>query len=322
MIHDSLYALIGDTPLLRLTRLTKRRDLEVTLLAKLEMWNPYSLKDRPARFMIEDAERRGILAPGGTIVEASSGNAGVALSWIGRLRGYQVVICMSELMSDEHKRVMRALGARVELTPARDGIRGSRQRARELADSIEGAVYFEQHHNPANTRAHAETTGEEIWRDTEGRVNVFVHGLGSCGTMSGVARALKRHNPEIRCVAYEPTEAPLIATGQFQAHRLLGIGPGFVPRLYEPELIDELMTVGVDDAFASCRELAASEGLLVGISSGASLHAALTLAARPELREATIVIVFADSGKDYLSVDGLFTAELPIAPLRAEPETS
>ncbi len=308
MIVDSLQQLIGSTPTLRLRRLTEARGLEVELLAKLELLNPYSLKDRPALFMIEEAERSGALRPGGTIIEASSGNAGVALTWIGRQRGYEVIICMSELMSDEHKRVLHALGARLELTPARDGIRGSRARALALAERLEGAVYFEQHHNPANTLSHARTTGEEIWRDTGGRVDIFVHGLGSCGTMAGVARTLKARKPELRCVAFEPAEAPLISEGRFTAHRMLGIGPGFIPRLYEPALIDELMTVRVADAFATCRELAAREGLLVGITSGGSVHAALTLASRPEHRGATIVVLIADSGKDYLSVDGLFPA--------------
>ncbi|MCB9756241.1 MAG: cysteine synthase family protein [Myxococcales bacterium] len=308
MIVDSLQQLIGDTPMLRLGRVTAAHGVDVELLAKLELRNPYSLKDRPALAMIEEAEARGALAPGGTIVEASSGNAGIALTWIGRQRGYEVVICMSELMSDEHKRVLHALGARLELTPARDGIRGARARAQALARALPGAVYIEQHHNPANTRCHARTTGEEIWRDTAGRVDIFVHGLGSCGTLSGVARALKARKPEVRCVAFEPAEAPLISAGRFTAHRMLGVGPGFVPALYEPALVDELMTVSVDDAFAACRELATREGLLVGITSGGSVHAALQLARRPEHRGATIVVIFADGGKDYLSVDGLFPA--------------
>jgi cysteine synthase A len=186
MIVDTLTELIGNTPMLRLNRLAAGLDVEI--LAKLEMFNPYSLKDRPALYMIEEEERSGRLKPGGTIVEASSGNAGTAMSYIGRLKGYRVVICMSELMSDEHKQLMRSLGADLGLTPAEFGIRGSREKARELADSLPNAIYMEQHHNPANARSHFETTAEEIWRDTEGRVDLFIHGLGSCGTMSGVAR--------------------------------------------------------------------------------------------------------------------------------------
>ena len=182
MIADTLTDLIGNTPMLRLNRLAAGLDAEV--LAKLEMFNPYSLKDRPALYIIEEAERSGQLAPGGTIVEASSGNAGTALTYIGRLKGYRVIICMSELMSDEHKQLMRALGAELVLTPAESGIRGSREKAQQIAASLPNAIYTEQHHNPANAKSHHDTTAEEIWRDTEGRVDVFVHGLGSCGTMT------------------------------------------------------------------------------------------------------------------------------------------
>ena len=304
MIVDSLTELIGRTPMLRLSRLAAGLDAEI--LAKLEMFNPYSLKDRPALNMIEDAERSGRLAPGGTIVEASSGNAGTALTYIGRLKGYHVVVCMSELMSDEHKQQLRALGAELVLTPAAQGIRGSRVRARELADSLPNAIYMEQHHNPANARSHADTTAEEIWRDTDGRIDIFVHGLGSCGTMTGVARALKARKPSLRCIGFEPEGAALMSQGEFTPHRLLGIGPGFVPGLYDPDLIDEIITVRVEDAFATCREIAAREGVLAGITSGASAYVALDLARRPEHAGKTIVIIFADAGQGYLSVPGLF----------------
>jgi cysteine synthase A len=304
MIVDQLTDLIGDTPMLRLNRLGA--GLEAEILAKLEMFNPYSLKDRPGLYLIQEAERSGRLRPGGTIIEASSGNAGVALTYIGRLKGYRVVICMSELMSEEHKQLLRALGAELILTPAEMGIRGSREKAQELAATLPDAVYLEQHHNPANAQSHQETTAEEIWRDTEGRIDIFVHGLGSCGTMSGVARALKARKPGLRFVAYEPEGAALMSQGEFKPHRLLGIGPGFVPGLFAPELIDEIRTVSVEDAFAACREIAAREGLLVGITSGASAHVALELARRPENAGKTIVIVFADAGQGYLSVEGLF----------------
>jgi cysteine synthase A len=307
MIVDTLTELIGNTPMLRLNRLAAGLDAEI--LAKLEMFNPYSLKDRPALYMIEEAERTGRLAPGGTIVEASSGNAGTALAYIGRLKGYHVVICMSELMSDEHKMRLRALGAELVLTPAELGIRGSRERARELEATLPNAVYFQQHHNPANARSHFETTADEIWRDTEGRVDVFVHGLGSCGTMTGVARALKARKRSLRCIGFEPEGAAQMAGGEFKPHRLLGIGPGFVPGLFDRDLMDELVTVRVEDAFATCREIAIKEGLLVGITSGASAHLALALARRPEYTGKTIVTVFADSGEGYLSVPGLFDGE-------------
>ena len=304
MIVNQITDLIGNTPMLRLNRLAAGLGAEI--LAKLEMFNPYSLKDRPGAYMIQDAERSGRLQAGGTIVEASSGNAGTAISFIGRLKGYQVIICMSELMSDEHKGQMRALGAEVVLTPAEYGIQGSREKARELAECTPNAIYMEQHHNPANAQSHRETTAEEIWRDTEGQVDIFIHGLGSCGTMTGVARALKERKPSVRCIAYEPAGAALMSQGEFKPHRLLGIGPGFVPGLFEPELIDEIVTVGVEDAFATCREIAAKEGLLVGITSGASAFLALELARRPENAGALIVIIFADAGQGYLSVDGLF----------------
>jgi cysteine synthase A len=290
--------------MLRLNRLTERLGAEI--LAKLETYNPYSLKDRPALYLINDAERSGRLRPGGTIVEASSGNAGIALTYLGRRRGYSVTICMSELMSHEHQQVLRALGARVVLTPAYQGIRGSRERARELANSTPNAVYIEQHHNPANAASHRETTAAEIWRDTGGRVDIFVHGLGSCGTIAGVAQALKPLKPSLRCVGIEPEGAALLSQGEFKPHRLLGIGPGFVPKLYDPELLDEIVTVSEQQAYAACREIASQEGLLVGITAGASTHVALELARQPDNAGKTIVVIFADEGRDYLSVQGLF----------------
>ncbi|NIV39910.1 MAG: cysteine synthase [Anaerolineae bacterium] len=304
MIVDTLADLIGNTPMLRLNRLAAGLDVEI--LAKLEMFNPYSLKDRPALYIIEEAERSGQLAPGGTIVEASSGNAGTALTYIGRLKGYQVIICMSELMSDEHKQLMRALGAELVLTPAEEGIRGSREKAQEIAASLPNAIYTEQHHNPANAKSHRETTGQEIWRDTEGRVDIFVHGLGSCGTMTGVAQVLKDYKPSVRCIGIEPEGAALMSQGEFRPHRLLGIGPGFVPALFERDLMDDIVTVRVEDAFATCRQIAAEEGLMVGITSGASAFVALDLARQPENAGKTIVIVFADAGQAYMSVEGLF----------------
>ncbi len=304
MIVDSLADLIGNTPMLRLTRLAAGLDAEI--LAKLEMFNPYSLKDRPALYMIEAAERSGQLKPGGTLVEASSGNAGTALAYIGRSRGYRVIICMSENMSDEHKQRMRALGADLELTPAEQAIEGARQRAQELSEQLPNAVYVRQHFNEANAQSHFETTAEEIWRDTEGRVALFIHGLGSCGTMTGVARALKARKPSVRCIGYEPEGAALMSGGEFRSHGLLGIGPGFVPGLFDRDVMDEIVTVRAEDAFATCRQIALSEGLLVGVTSGASAYVALGMARRPEFAGQTIVVIFADSGQGYLSVEGLF----------------
>jgi cysteine synthase A len=304
MIVNTLTDLIGNTPMLRLNRLAAGLDVEI--LAKLEMFNPYSLKDRPALYIIEEAERSGQLAPGGTIVEASSGNAGTALTYIGRLKGYRVIICMSELMSDEHKQLMRALGAELVLTPAESGIRGSREKAQQIAASLPNAIYTEQHNNPANTKSHRETTAEEIWRDTDGQVDIFVHGLGSCGTMTGVAQVLRERKPSLRCIGIEPEGAALMSRGEFKPHRLLGIGPGFVPALFDRNLMDEIVTVRVEDAFATCRQIAAKEGLMVGITSGASAFVALDLARQPENAGKTIVIVFADAGQAYMSVEGLF----------------
>jgi cysteine synthase A len=304
MIANDLTKLIGHTPMLRLDRLSA--GLDAVVLAKLEMFNPYSLKDRPALYLIEEAERSGRLTSGGTIIEASSGNAGIALTYIGRLKGYHVIIFMSELMSDEHKQLLRALGAELVLTPAELGIRGSREKARELAAALPNAVYMEQHFNKANAQSHRETTADEIWQDTEGQVDIFVHGLGSCGTMTGVAQALKVRKPSLRFIGFEPEGAALMSQGEFQPHRLLGIGPGFVPGLFDEGLMDEIVTVRVEDAFATCRDIAAKEGLLVGITSGASAHVALDLARRPENADKTIVIIFADSGQGYMSVPGLF----------------
>ncbi|MBN1318838.1 MAG: cysteine synthase family protein [Anaerolineales bacterium] len=304
MIVNDLTELIGNTPVLRLNRLAA--GLNAQILAKLELFNPYSLKDRPGYYLIREAERSGQLKPGGTVIEASSGNAGTALTYIGRLKGYKVVICMSEAMSDEHKQRMRALGAELVLTPAELGIRGSREKAQELAAELPNSIYTEQHHNPANALSHQETTAEEIWRDTNGEIDVFIHGLGSCGTISGVAQALKDRKPSIRFIGIEPAGAALMSQGEFKPHGILGIGPGFVPRLFKKELLDEIVTVTEEEAYAACRDIAAKEGLLVGITSGASAHVALKLARLPENAGKTIVIIFADSGQGYMSVKGLF----------------
>jgi len=304
MVVDSLADLIGRTPVLRLNRYGEGAGAEI--LAKLEMFNPYSLKDRPAGYMIQEAERLGHLQSGGTLIEASSGNAGIGLTYIGRLKGYHVIICMSELMSDEHKQQLRALGAELILTPAELGIQGSREKAQQLNASIPNSFYMEQHHNPANALSHQETTAEEIWDDLEGKIDIFIHGLGSCGTITGVAKSLKERIPSLQCIGIEPRGAALISEGNFKAHRLLGIGPGFVPKLYDSTLVDEIITVGEEEAFFACREVAAQEGILVGITSGASAHVALELARQPENAGKTICIIFSDAGQGYLSVEGLF----------------
>ena len=303
MIHENLATLIGNTPLLALNRLFKDQPARVT--AKLESCNPYSLKDRPMLFCIQEAERRGELQPGDTLVEATSGNTGIALAFLGRLKGYKVVLCMSEIQSQERRQVLKSLGAELILTPAAGGTVAAKAKAVEIATE-RGGYQINQHGNPDNPLAHEKTTGEEIWRDTDGAVDIFVAGLGTGGTLCGTSRTLKKYNPDIRIVAVEPAEAPVISKGQFKPHKIMGLAPGFVPDVYDPTCVDEILTVSQDQAFAMCRSLASEEGLLAGISSGAVAVAAGALAARQENAGKLIVCIFADSGERYLSVAGLF----------------
>jgi cysteine synthase A len=301
---SSVVDLIGGTPLLALDRINATGSARV--LGKCEFLNPIAIKDRPVSAMIREAERRGEIRPGTTLIEATSGNTGMALAYIGGLRGYRVVLCMSEIQSVERRRVLQALGAELHLTPGELGTKGAKARALELHASTPGSFYVGQHDNPDNRLAHVETTGPEIWEDTAGKVDVFVAPLGTGGTLCGVSEALKARKPEVRIVGVEPEEAPFISRGAFRPHRMMGTAPGFVPGILDTTLIDEIRLVSEEDAFQTCRELARTEGILVGISSGASVCTALRLAREPDLSDRLIVCMLCDSGERYLSVEGLF----------------
>ncbi len=303
-INNSIVDLIGNTPLVYLQRYGE--GLNATLAAKLEMFNPYSVKDRPIKYMIEAGEREGKINKDTTIIEATSGNTGLALAFFCAMRGYKLIICMSEIQTEERKRLLRAFGAQLELTPASEGTAGSKKRVKELLGEIPNAFYIEQHSNPNNTKAHRETTGEELWSDTDGRIDILVAGLGTTGTLMGAAEAIKPRKPEFKLVGVEPELAPMISKGIFRPHRQAGTSPGFVPELYKKELLDDIITVSEEDSFATCRELAQKEGILAGITSGMTAFAARKLAQRPENKDKLIVAVFADTGERYLSVDGLF----------------
>ena len=296
--------LIGNTPMIKLARFG--RGLPATIAAKLEMFNPYSVKDRPVSFMIEGGVRDGSINEKTTIIEATSGNTGLALAFICAMKGYKLLICMSEIQSDERKKLLKAFGAQLELTPASEGTAGAKKRALELAEEIENSFYIEQHSNPNNIRAHRETTAKEIWRDTEGEIDIFVAGLGTTGTAMGVTEYIRPRKPSFLMVGVEPEIAPMISKGIFKPHRQAGTSPGFIPKLLNRDRLDEIMTVSEEDAFRTCRELAVKEGVLVGITSGMTAFAARELAKREENREKLIVVVFADSGERYLSVEGLY----------------
>ena len=303
MIYKSLTDLIGRTPLLE----TKQRDGQVArVVVKLEYFNPGgSVKDRIALAMIADAEQRGILKPGATIIEPTSGNTGVGLAWVGVSRGYNVILTMPDTMSEERRNLLRAYGAQLELTPGSAGMKGAIARANELQASIPGSVILGQFINPANPAMHERTTGEEIWADTDGRIDVFVAGVGTGGTVSGTGRALKRHNQHVQVVAVEPLSSAVLSTGIAGKHRIQGIGAGFVPDTYDAETIDDILTVADEEAMQAARSLAHTDGLLVGISSGAAFAAALRLAKLPENEGKTIVALLPDTGERYLST-GLF----------------
>ena len=299
MVYNSLTDLIGNTPLLKVRPLPGQK---ADILVKLEYFNPGgSVKDRIALEMIEDSERRGILAPGATIIEPTSGNTGVGLAWVGRAKGYRVILTMPETMSQERRSLLKALGATLELTPGAAGMKGAIAKAEELCDNTPGAVILGQFTNPANPAVHERTTGEEIWRDTEGKVDVFVAGAGTGGTVSGTGRALKKHNPAIKVVAVEPASSAVLSTGIAGKHKIQGIGAGFEPATFDRSVVDEILTVEDEEAFKSSRLLSAQEGLLVGISSGAAFSAALTLAFREENAGKTIVALLPDTGERYLS---------------------
>ena len=305
-IYSSQLELVGHTPLVEVQRVAARRSLRARLLVKLESYNPAgSVKDRTALAMIEAAERDGILRPGSTIVEATSGNTGVGLAFVAAVKGYAVVIVMPETMSVERRRLVAAYGARLELTPGAEGMKGALARAETLRASIDGAVTLGQFVNPANPAVHAATTGEEVWNDTEGGVDVFVAGVGTGGTVSGVGKALKAHRPEVEIVAVEPDASPVLSGGTAAPHKIQGIGAGFVPETYDGSVVDRILRVTNEEAVAATRELAVVEGMLCGISSGAAFSAALRLAADEAYAGKTIVALLPDTGERYLST-GVF----------------
>ncbi len=300
MIYNHLTDLIGNTPLLAVTGLDGQ---QARLLLKLEYFNPGgSVKDRVALAMIEDAERNGVLTPGATIIEPTSGNTGVGLAWVGAAKGYKVILTMPDTMSVERRNLLKAYGAQLELTPGAEGMKGAIARAEQLREQITGAVILGQFVNPANPDAHRRTTGEEIWADTGGKVDIFVAGVGTGGTVSGVGQSLKAHKPDIRIIAVEPAASPVLTTGQAGKHKIQGIGAGFVPETYNPDVVDRVLTVTDEQAYEGSRALARTQGLLVGISSGAAYHAAAELACLPENKGKTIVALLPDTGERYLSV--------------------
>lgn len=301
-IRKKLTELIGNTPLLELSGIERRYNLEATLIAKLEYFNPGgSVKDRVALSMIEDAERKGVLTPGAVIIEPTSGNTGVGLAWIGRVKGYRTLLTMPETMSKERQYLLRAMGAELVLTPGKEGMKGAIARAEELRKEIPGAVILQQFDNPANPTAHIQSTAEEIWRDTDGEVDVFVAGVGTGGTISGTGKGLKAHNPAIEIIAVEPDSSAVLSGEAPGAHKIQGIGAGFIPRTYDASVVDRVIRVTDEDAMRTSRELSETEGLLVGISAGAAAYAAMQLALQPEYRGKKIVVLLPDTGERYLS---------------------
>lgn len=308
-IAKNLIQLIGHTPLLELSGYSRKYGLKKNIVAKLESFNPAgSVKDRVAFAMIEDAEARGVLTPGATIVEPTSGNTGVGLAMVSTIKGYHLILTMPETMSLERRSLLKALGAEIVLTEGTAGMAGAIAKAKELLDAIPGSVMLQQFENPANAKAHELTTGEEIWADTAGKVDVFVAGVGTGGTVSGVARALKKHNPKVYVVAVEPASSPVLEGGKAGPHRIQGIGANFVPPIYDASVVDEVIPVPDREAIRGGRDLAATEGLLAGISSGAATYAARLLAERQEFAEKMIVALLPDTGERYLSTE-LFAFE-------------
>ena len=301
-IAKQLTDLVGNTPLLELSNYNKAKGLKARLIVKLESFNPAgSVKDRVALAMIEDAEASGLLNPAATIIEPTRGNTGIGLAFVAAAKGYKLILTMPDTMSVERRNLLKALGAELVLTPGANGMKGAIARAEELKAATPGAVILQQFDNPANPAMHERTTGQEIWRDTEGVVDIFVAGVGTGGTVSGVGAALKKHNPGVKVVAVEPTDSPVLSGGAPGAHKIQGIGAGFVPKNYNPAVVDEILQVTNDDAIRAGRELAKLEGLLVGISSGAAVSAASRLALLPENVGKTIVVLLPDTGERYLS---------------------
>jgi len=301
-IFKSIDQLIGNTPLLQLTNFEKRNKLNATILAKLEYFNPAgSVKDRIAKAMIDDAEAKGVLKKGSVIIEPTSGNTGIGLAAIAAARGYRIILTMPETMSKERRSLLKAYGAEIVLTEGARGMKGAIDRAEELAKEIPNSFIPDQFSNPANPEAHRTATGPEIWEDTDGKVDIFVAGVGTGGTITGVGEYLKSKNPAVRIVAVEPDASPVLSKGIAGTHGIQGIGAGFIPQVLNTKIYDEVITVSDNDAFAAAREVGKTDGILVGISSGAAIHAAAELARRPENKDRIIVVLLADTGERYIS---------------------
>ncbi|MCD7962999.1 MAG: cysteine synthase A [Rikenellaceae bacterium] len=301
-IAKQLTELIGNTPLLELSNFNKAKGLEATVVAKLESFNPGgSVKDRIANAMIEDAEKKGNLKKGVEIIEPTSGNTGIGLALVSAAKGYKLTLTMPETMSIERRNLLKALGANIVLTPGAEGMKGAIAKANSLKEENENAIILQQFENPANPAIHVVTTAEEIWRDTDGKVDIFVAGVGTGGTVSGIGKRLKELNPNVKIVAVEPEDSPVLSGGNPGPHKIQGIGAGFVPKTFNGDVVDEILKVSNDDAIRTSRGLAGNEGLLVGISSGAAAYAASILAERPENKGKLIVAVLPDTGERYLS---------------------
>ena len=309
MKAKSLIDIIGNTPLVEISRFSSKKDLPATLFAKVEKFNPTgSVKARAALSMINKTEADGLLKPGGTIIEPTSGNTGIGLALIAAIRGYRLILTMPETMSVERRQLLSALGAELVLTPGSTGMSGSVAKAKELQSEIDGSFIPQQFENPANPAIHEQSTGEEIWEETDGKVDIFVAGVGTGGTISGVGKTLKSHNPNIQIIAVEPSTSAVLQGQPSGPHKIQGIGAGFVPVNYNSSVVDEIIGVSTEDAFAASRFAAKTEGLLVGISSGAALHAASLVAQRPENAGKTIVTLLPDTGERYLSL-GLYSED-------------
>lgn len=303
-IAKNLIELIGNTPLMELSNYNRVHNTNARILAKLEYFNPAgSVKDRAALAMIEDAERRGLLKPGGTIIEPTSGNTGVGLALVATIRGYKLILTMPDTMSIERRNLLRARGAEIVLTPGAEGMAGAIAKAEEIRDNTEGAVILQQFENRANPAAHEASTGPEIWRDCDGNVDIFVAGVGTGGTVSGTGRYLKLQNPNVKVVAAEPAASPVLSGGQAAPHKIQGIGANFIPAVYDASVVDEVIQVPDDAAIAVARLLSQTEGLLVGVSSGATVWAATQIALREENAGKTVVVLLPDTGERYLSTD-------------------
>ena len=306
-IYNGVSEIIGKTPLVEVTNVEKAHNVKARVLVKIEYRNPAgSVKDRAALYMIKDAEEKGLLKEGSVIIEPTSGNTGIGLAALAAAKGYRVILTMPETMSVERRNILKAYGAEIVLTPGSEGMKGAVEKAESLAKEIDGAFIPGQFDNPANAQAHYETTGPEIWEDTDGNVEIFVAGVGTGGTITGTGRYLKEKNPDIKVVAVEPDASPVLSEGRAGAHKIQGIGANFVPSLLDTNIYDEIIRVENEDAFTASKELTKKEGILTGISSGAALHAGIELAKRPENEGKTIVVLLPDSGDRYYSTP-LFT---------------